>query len=554
MNPITEQLIEETYMFCYKRLNNPTDAEDLAQDIIYEAYKALQSGRKIYSFHSYYWKLAHNRYAAAINRKNNVPTQISLEYVSASYFSEDEPMVEKIISEEEINDMHFAISRMSKIHREVLIQYYLKGYKIEQIAENLDVPVGTIKRRLFDAKHSVQERIKSMPKHSFLSYAPSTLEIWHWGSLDFKFSIAELLIHQILVCCSHEAKTISDLSEELSVAPVYIEDKVAELLDARLMKETIKGKYITDFIIANKNTIISMLEDLDKEWAVLGRYMDKKIDELWDKICEIDFYGKHLGKKYLNWILFYMATGAYADGFGTHWEKSPRFHFSSKTELTSRFRDSIVNSDYDKPYRIMGQVLYADDNLNPYEVHSVFWSCHWQKFETVYDGNFTYANLFAELPFDKKRNHMVNGFNVALLAKLAENPNTELCEKEEEVLAAFIDNGIVKKEDNGYYPQLMIISHENYSKLYLLLKDAFDDIAKHFVSIIPPILDKYLLSEVRADLLEQYYNYVTKIFIKPTTHMLWYGMHNGSIEIPSDYSKSSAGLLLISEKDRKWAE
>ena len=37
INPITEQLYEETYMFCYKRLNNPTDAEDLAQDIIYEA-------------------------------------------------------------------------------------------------------------------------------------------------------------------------------------------------------------------------------------------------------------------------------------------------------------------------------------------------------------------------------------------------------------------------------------------------------------------------------------------------------------------------------------
>ena len=60
---ITEELMEQTYLFCYKRLGNPEDARDLAQDILCEALQGLAGGRKIYQFESWYWRLARNRYA-----------------------------------------------------------------------------------------------------------------------------------------------------------------------------------------------------------------------------------------------------------------------------------------------------------------------------------------------------------------------------------------------------------------------------------------------------------------------------------------------------------
>ena len=58
---ISKELIEETFLFCYKRLGNSHDAEDVSQDILLEALKALSGNREIKSFYSWFWKMARNR-------------------------------------------------------------------------------------------------------------------------------------------------------------------------------------------------------------------------------------------------------------------------------------------------------------------------------------------------------------------------------------------------------------------------------------------------------------------------------------------------------------
>ncbi|MDE6591463.1 MAG: hypothetical protein K2K57_00165 [Oscillospiraceae bacterium] len=49
---LNEELIENTYLFCVKRISDSEAAKDLAQDILYEAVHALKSGREFASFYS----------------------------------------------------------------------------------------------------------------------------------------------------------------------------------------------------------------------------------------------------------------------------------------------------------------------------------------------------------------------------------------------------------------------------------------------------------------------------------------------------------------------
>lgn len=137
---ITEELMEQTYQFCYKRLSNPDDARDLAQDILCEALQAISGGRKIMCFQSWFWKMARNRYAVMINRRNQKPTVFSMEDYMEELVSETEDLAEQIVLEEELSRMHAVIARLSEIHREILIQYYLKGQSIQKIATLLEVP------------------------------------------------------------------------------------------------------------------------------------------------------------------------------------------------------------------------------------------------------------------------------------------------------------------------------------------------------------------------------------------------------------------------------
>ena len=118
---ITEELIEQTYLFCYKRLQNPEDAQDLAQEILCEALRVLAIGRKIHHFHSWYWKMAKNRYAVMLNRRNQKPAIYPIDDYMGELIWESKEAAEQIILEEELSHMHAVIAHLSAIHREILV-------------------------------------------------------------------------------------------------------------------------------------------------------------------------------------------------------------------------------------------------------------------------------------------------------------------------------------------------------------------------------------------------------------------------------------------------
>ena len=58
---IDENLIEATYLFCYKKIGNSQDAEDVTQEIMLEAIKAIRKGKSFVSFYSWFWAMAKNQ-------------------------------------------------------------------------------------------------------------------------------------------------------------------------------------------------------------------------------------------------------------------------------------------------------------------------------------------------------------------------------------------------------------------------------------------------------------------------------------------------------------
>ena len=50
-----------------------------------------------------------------------------------------------------------AIARLKDLDREALLAFYIHGQSLVEIAEQLDVPIGTIKRRL----HTARKRLKA---------------------------------------------------------------------------------------------------------------------------------------------------------------------------------------------------------------------------------------------------------------------------------------------------------------------------------------------------------------------------------------------------------
>lgn len=93
--------------------------------------------------------LINSIYLAQKKRKNNSPFE---EYSEAA----PEPSV----SIEEKTDLYDAIDLLPPTYKTVVILQYFQGMKINEIAQVMSIPVGSVKAYLFRAKESLRNQLE----------------------------------------------------------------------------------------------------------------------------------------------------------------------------------------------------------------------------------------------------------------------------------------------------------------------------------------------------------------------------------------------------------
>ena len=67
---------------------------------------------------------------------------------------------------EDLQELERALAQLPIIEREVLTLFYLQELSLNEVAEALKVPVGTIKSRLFRAKRLLRQAMTARGIHS----------------------------------------------------------------------------------------------------------------------------------------------------------------------------------------------------------------------------------------------------------------------------------------------------------------------------------------------------------------------------------------------------
>jgi RNA polymerase sigma-70 factor, ECF subfamily len=152
---------DRLYNAIYRVLDNSEDAYDVVQEAFLNAYQSLNSFKGDSEFFTWLYRIAFN---AAISLKRKRRTVLSLEWGRNDELA-NEPIDESVYthpgealerSEEEAK-LQEALNRLSPEHRTVLVLKDIEGQKYEEIAEILDVPIGTIRSRLHRARLELKE-------------------------------------------------------------------------------------------------------------------------------------------------------------------------------------------------------------------------------------------------------------------------------------------------------------------------------------------------------------------------------------------------------------
>lgn len=530
---INDALIEATWGFCRRQLARPEDAEDAAQEILCEALRAIRSGRVIDSFHGWYWAMARRQIALFLRRRQT--GAVSLEVVGGTLMA-DGAVEDAILDAEEVSRLNYAVSRLSALHREAIVLYYLREMKISDIAAQLGVPEGTIKRRLYDAKNEIRKDVTTMTTVGKSAYAPADLRLWGgYGIPSYWNDISDLLTKQIFVACAREARTIREIADEIGVAPVYFEQKLSWLLEKKFLKEASKGKYLTDFCIYPMQLYQDCFAALNDLYIDLGREVSDAILAGEHLIRAIGFRGCDMPIQRLMWILYVYA----ADGINE----------TMKTRYNKKWADKIPENN-GKTYRIGGQVLYPDETLTPRSKGKTRpWSNLHNNFRTSGYAHVDYANLHQCAPFSNDRDHIINSANADLFMRICDTPALPLTATEAEMAAELIKDGYLEKRDDALYPTMPIFTRDQERDLLRLMTTLTEAIAARYADEAARLVEQYLLPATRKDLLEEFAHWIMSGAFFPVGNLFAYAWDKPELlEQPDAPAHSSLGICIITRK------
>ncbi len=246
---ITEYL-KPVFGFALKRCKGIHDAEDLSQDIILKAYRALLLHDDIEDVGKFIWTVAHNTLANYYRDASSSAVGISLEMIAeaedpSDLFSDD-------TDAETVKRLQNEIAYLSKLQRGIIIAYYYENKKQADIADALGIPPGTVKWHLFEAKKELKRGMEKMRESNELKFNPVKFSHIGLNGSVGKISPREMLKSSLSqnICYDvrNEAKTVGQIADDLGVSPVFVENEIENLEEYGLLIKK-KDGYIVNFLI-----------------------------------------------------------------------------------------------------------------------------------------------------------------------------------------------------------------------------------------------------------------------------------------------------------------
>jgi RNA polymerase sigma-70 factor (ECF subfamily) len=158
------------YYMLLKMVNNKNDAEDLTIEAFGKAFKNIEQYTPNYAFSTWLFKIATNNCIDFIRKKK-------ANIVSIDQTEEDSDIIppplqsttldpeEDMIKNQKVDLMRNVVNKLKPRYRNLIELRYFKEYSYEEIAQELNLPLGTVKAQLFRARELLFNILKNKDQH-----------------------------------------------------------------------------------------------------------------------------------------------------------------------------------------------------------------------------------------------------------------------------------------------------------------------------------------------------------------------------------------------------
>jgi len=157
--------LDALYNFALRLTSDPNDAEDLVQDTVVKAYRFFGSYEKGTNAKAWLFRILKNSYINNYRKKSKKPQQVDYDEVATFYetvraertdTSDLEDQMYRVLMDDDITG---ALEQLPEDFRTVVLLCDVEGFTYEEIANMLDVPIGTIRSRLHRGRNLLKAQL-----------------------------------------------------------------------------------------------------------------------------------------------------------------------------------------------------------------------------------------------------------------------------------------------------------------------------------------------------------------------------------------------------------
>jgi RNA polymerase sigma-70 factor (ECF subfamily) len=162
--------INSMYNFGYRLTLDEDDAKDLLQDTYLKAFRFIDSFQQGTNAKAWLFRILKNSFINDYRKKSKEPSKVDYQEVESYYNSEDvDRQITPDLRVEALQDMigdeiSNALNALDVDFRTVIILCDLEGFKYDEMAKILDIPIGTVRSRLHRARNLLKEKLSEYAK------------------------------------------------------------------------------------------------------------------------------------------------------------------------------------------------------------------------------------------------------------------------------------------------------------------------------------------------------------------------------------------------------
>jgi len=158
--------IDALKTFAYHLAYNEDDANDLVQETYLKAFRFVDKYDEGTNAKAWLFKILKNAYINEYRKKSKRPTKVDFEDIVSYHNGEEGVLPGYLDLREELFDkmmgdeVTLAINSLQIDFRTVLLLSDVEGFTYEEISKIIDVPIGTVRSRLFRARNMLKDKLK----------------------------------------------------------------------------------------------------------------------------------------------------------------------------------------------------------------------------------------------------------------------------------------------------------------------------------------------------------------------------------------------------------